>query len=163
MDTDQMSKLLQDFWERIKGVEKVFRKKDIKALYKDKPLSKSELDFLYKSYVDGMSAVLSSTDSPDSLYNPDRYRTPEETEIATKNVRDIISKLCALGVINRSMPRMEALAIVMKYKDSECFICKEIAPLCCSCKDVKYCSKACQKADWANHKTTCSFKNQKKN
>jgi len=155
-----MSELLQDFWERIKGVEKVFTKKDIKKLYKGRapPLSESELDFLYKNYTDRMSVFLSSTDSSDSVYNPDRYRTSEETEIAAEGTRGIICKLSALGLINSRMPRIEALAIVMKYKDSKCVICEEMAPLCCSCKAVKYCSKACQKSDWANHKKTCEFK-----
>uniref|UniRef100_A0A6C0I1F9 MYND-type domain-containing protein n=1 Tax=viral metagenome TaxID=1070528 RepID=A0A6C0I1F9_9ZZZZ len=163
MDSDRTTEneeLLQDFWKRIKDIKKVFRKKDIKKLYKGigQPLSESQLGFLYEKYNDRMSEFLSSTDDPDSVYNPDRYRSSEEKEIVAEDLRDIIRKLHTLGLINSCMSRMEALAIVMKYKDSKCFICEEIAPLCCSCKAVKYCSKACQKSDWKNHKELCTAK-----
>ena len=152
--------LLQDFWEKIKYLKQVFSKKDIKKLYKDRnpPLSESELDFLYKSYTDNMSVFLSSTDATDSLFNPDNYRTLEDTEIAIEDTKEAIREAHALGLINRSMSRMEALAIVVKYQNSRCCICKNRTTYKCSCKSVKYCSKECQALDWKNHKKVCTSK-----
>lgn len=153
-------RLLQDFWERIEGIEQLFRKKDIKKLYKDRnpPLSESELDFLYKNYTDNMSTFLSLTDEPNSVFNPDNYRTLEEAKLNEEDTKAAIQEATALGLINSSMSRIDALAIVVKYKNSICAICPKRTNNRCACKSIRYCSKACQKSDWENHKKVCTSK-----
>lgn len=158
-------RLLQDFWERIEGVEQVFRKKDIKRLYKDRnpPLSKSELDFLYKNYTDNMSAFLSLTDEPNSVFNPNTYRTLEEAKLNEEDTKAAIQEAHDLGLINRSMHRMEALAIVVKYQKNCCDKCKKrkIDLQRCPCNTVKYCNRECQRDHWADHKKVCTAKSKK--
>jgi hypothetical protein len=165
MSTNTHERLLQDFWERIEGVEKVFRKKDIGRLYKgrDPPISKSELNFLYKNYTHNMSTFLSSTDDPNSVFNPDNYRTLEEAKLDEDDTKAAIREAHDLGLINGSMSRIEALAIVVKYKNSICAICPKRTINRCGCKSIRYCSKACQKSDWKNHKLFCTVKKKNKN
>lgn len=161
MDSDHNianERLLQDFWERIEGIEQVFRKKDIKRLYKDRnsPLSESELDFLYKNYTDNMSAFLSLTGDPNSAFNPDTYRTLEEAKLDEEDTKVAIREAHDLGLINSSMSRIEALSIVVKYKNSICAICPKRTINRCACKSIRYCSQLCQKSDWKNHKLFCT-------
>lgn len=164
-NTIARKELLQDFWKRIGGVEKVFRKKDIKKLYKDRdpPLSELELDFLYKSYTDNMSVFLSSTDVPDSLFNTDNYRTLEEAKLNEEDTKAAVQEASALGLINRSMHRMEALAIVVKYQKSCCDKCKKrkIDLQRCPCNTVRYCNQECQRDHWVEHKKVCTAKSKK--
>ena len=39
-----------------------------------------------------------------------------------------------------------------------CHFCKQDGDKCCTrCKSVFYCSKACRRSDWRNHKPNCHF------
>jgi hypothetical protein len=158
MSTNTHEELLQDFWERIEGVKTVFAKRDIKKLYKGRasPLSESELNFLYKNYTDNMSAFLLSTDDPNSVFNPDNYRILEEAKLDEEDTKAAIREAHDLGLINHSMSRIEALAIVVKYKNSVCAICPKRTINRCACKSIRYCSKACQTLDWEKHKLFCT-------
>lgn len=156
--------LLQDFYKKIKGIEKVFKQNDIKKLYKNHQyiLTELELDFLYKNYTHTMIVFLSSTDSPESAFNPDNnYRTPEEAEIDIDDTKEAIREAEALGLIHSGMSRLDMLAAVMKYKNSICHTCKKRTICLCPCKAIRYCNKECQKADWKNHKQVCTFNKKK--
>lgn len=47
-----------------------------------------------------------------------------------------------------------------KIKPSVCYCCGKYTKVmrCQRCKKAKYCSPECQRADWSNHKTTCSHR-----
>lgn len=162
-DTDILVDLLQDFYKKIEYLEKVFTKRDIKKLYKSRnpPLSELELDFLYKNYNNLLIERLSLASERDSPFNPNNYRTLEDTEITTKNTKEAICEAEALGLINSSMPRIEAFAILIKYINSKCYMCEKRTNNRCACKSVIYCSKECQKSDWENHKKVCKCRKKK--
>lgn len=42
-----------------------------------------------------------------------------------------------------------------EYKTKPCLVCKTMTITSCPKCGVRYCSKACQKADWSKHKTEC--------
>lgn len=41
--------------------------------------------------------------------------------------------------------------------DPGCVVCGEVTPVkkCSGCKQIRYCSVKCQKADWKYHKQLC--------
>lgn len=153
---DDFEALFQDFWKRIEHITKILKKKDIKNLYKDRPLTKLELDFLYKKYNDKILSCLHESDDNLSIYNPDNYRTPEESTIARKKAYTDVREAYAAGVIHKSMSTIDRIRAVIKHRDSICCICEAKTSLLCSkCKTVKYCGGICQKLDWKNHKKNC--------
>jgi hypothetical protein len=158
--TDNLEILFQDFWKRIENLMIILKKKDIKNLYKDhRPLTKLELDFLYKKYNDTILSYLYETDNPESIYDPDNYRTAEESIIAKKNAYTAVHEAYAAGVLDKCVSPIDKIRAVIKYRDNICHFCKIKANLLCAkCKSVRYCGSECQKSDWKNHKKNCKSK-----
>jgi len=146
-DANALEQLFQDFWEKIEPLNILLKIKDIKNMYKDhRPLTKVELEFLFKRYNEN---IISYCLSP-GLDNLDDYQAEE--------IRIAISRAAADGKLTEDMPRIDQIRTVMKYKDNICYVCKEFTKFHCTCKSIRYCSEACQLSDWKNHKKVCTAK-----
>ncbi len=146
-DANPLEQLFQDFWKKIEPLNTLLKKKDIRNIYKDyRPLTKVELEFLFKRYNEN---IISYCLSP---------RSDNLDDSQAEEIRTAISRAAADGKLTEDMSRIDQIRIVMKYKNNICYVCKELASFLCTCKSIRYCSKACQISDWKNHREVCTAK-----
>lgn len=151
--------LLSDFWKKYQSSSiRIKKKDDINILYKENPLNKDELDFLYSKYEESIDVIFGNPPEViDELFTP--FNSPKEIIIAKKMMDNLMDKANREGVLSDCSTSVEKFNKLIKIKNSKCNKCQKFASFRCSkCDKTKYCSKECQKSDWSEHKKNCQAK-----
>jgi len=110
-------------------------------------------------FVSNVAAWLNPAPADGPYFFDAAFAICEERSVCDLTAREVGAKIGAAIGLTGSKIRGDSDAKTAALRaDISCAVCRKAAPdllVCGRCKNVKYCSPACQRAHWKEHKAEC--------